>query len=137
MSIKSFIGLENERGEIRGIYCHWNGSPSYTGRILLENYTDKEKINSLLDLGDISSLGPEIGQKQDWNDFNYRWTIAYHRDYDEIYNYENYGSLSTALNRLSYIGYDYMFIFSQNKWIFSSPNLLEWKDLNTFLIQNE
>lgn len=59
MSTRSRIGIENPDGTIRSIYCHWNGYLAGVGTILLEDYQSREKINELLDLGDISSLGWE------------------------------------------------------------------------------
>lgn len=67
MSTRSHIGMKNEDGSVRFIYCHWDGYPSNNGKILLENYTDPRKISELLALGDISSLAPEIGERHDFD----------------------------------------------------------------------
>ena len=63
MSTRSRIAKLNDDGSIRVIYCHSDGYLSYNGRILLEHYTDPAKVDALLDLGDISSLGEEIGEQ--------------------------------------------------------------------------
>ena len=57
MGTRSRIGIKNGNGTITSIYCHWDGYPSYNGRILLENYTDKQTVLTLMKLGDISTLG--------------------------------------------------------------------------------
>lgn len=60
MATRSRIGIEKENGIIYSIYCHWDGYPAYNGRILLENYTNREKVEGLIALGDISVLGKEL-----------------------------------------------------------------------------
>lgn len=67
MGTRSRIGLEYSDGTIKSIYCHWDGYPSHNGKILLEDYTDREKVVQLLELGDLSSLGINIGEKHDFN----------------------------------------------------------------------
>lgn len=72
MATRSRIGIENEDGTIRSIYCHWDGN--LNGEILKNHYTDRNKINELLDLGDISMLGKELNE-----------VVAYSRDRGEEY----------------------------------------------------
>jgi len=60
MSTRSRIAIENEDGTCRSIYCHWDGYPGHNGKILLEEYSDREKLNHLIDLGNLSSLAPNI-----------------------------------------------------------------------------
>ena len=61
MSTRSRIGIEDDDGTILSVYCHSDGDPDYTGRTLVEHYQDKAKVESLLELGNISSLGEGIG----------------------------------------------------------------------------
>lgn len=78
------IGVMRENGKIEGIYCHHDGYPDYVGRILKESYTDIEKINELMKLGDLSVLGPEIGEKHKFEDaYCYEGCTAYGRDRGE------------------------------------------------------
>lgn len=60
MATRSRIAIEYESGAVRSIYSHWNGYPSHNGRILLEHYTDREKVKRLIDLGNLSVLAPEL-----------------------------------------------------------------------------
>lgn len=65
MSTRSTIAKVQEDGQtIRSIYCHFDGYPEYVGKVLQENYTDMNKIDQLLALGDISVLDREIGEAQ-------------------------------------------------------------------------
>lgn len=60
MATRSMIYKEQQDGTLKGIYCHWDGCLEYNGSILLEHYSDPEKLEKLLALGDISSLGEEL-----------------------------------------------------------------------------
>jgi hypothetical protein len=63
MATRSTIALEFADGTVQQVYSHWDGYLEHNGAILLENYTDPFKLRDLIDLGDISSLGPNIGTK--------------------------------------------------------------------------
>lgn len=66
MSTRSRIGIPIRGGKIKSIYCHSDGYPSYNGKVLMENYTDIAKIQAMLEMGDMSSLGAELGEKHDF-----------------------------------------------------------------------
>ena len=83
MGTRSTIGIQNEDGSVTGIYCHWDGYLSHNGRILAENYTDEAKVRELIGLGDISSLGAEIGTAHDFDNAPKGETNAYARDRGE------------------------------------------------------
>ena len=63
MGTRSTIALEFADGTVEQVYCHWDGYLENNGKILFENYSDPFKLRDLIDLGDISSLGKEIGSK--------------------------------------------------------------------------
>jgi len=70
MSTRSRIGLviQHEWAEtVRSIYCHHDGYPSHVGRLLLEHYDTLAKVEELLNLGSLSSLGEVIGEKHDFD----------------------------------------------------------------------
>ena len=84
MATRSAIGMKTPEGKIKAIYCHWDGYVDNNGRILLNDYTDTEKVKSLINLGDLSSLRSEIGEKQDFdNPQSENYCLAYHRDRGE------------------------------------------------------
>jgi hypothetical protein len=64
MSTRSYIVIEKKResGEkfYEGVYCHSDGYPSYNGKILFNHYKDRAKVEKLISLGDLSSLGERI-----------------------------------------------------------------------------
>lgn len=85
MSTRSTIGvLDLEQGTVRSIYCHFDGYPEWVGTILDQSYTSPEKINALIELGDLSSLGHEIGEKHDFETHIEGICRAYGRDRGEV-----------------------------------------------------
>lgn len=72
MSTRSLIGIVKKDGSIQSIYCHHDGYFEGVGKVLTEDYKDPEKVEALIELGDISSLGETLES-----------TVAYHRDRGE------------------------------------------------------
>ena len=96
MGTRSTIALEFADGTVEQVYCHWDGYLSHNGQILLKHYSDPFVLQKLIDLGDISSLGKEIGEKHAFSQFELRaeevqaykeltenWTTFYGRDRGE------------------------------------------------------
>ena len=86
MATRSTIALEFADGTVQQIYCHWDGYLSNNGQILLRHYSDPFKLQRLIDLGAVSSLRPEIGEKQDFDKRetqNENWCLIYGRDRGE------------------------------------------------------
>lgn len=128
MGTRSMIGIENSNGAVTGIYCHWDGYPEHNGKILRDHYTTVTKINRLMKLGDLSSLGPEIGKKHKFDTFGMLkneslayekrtagWCKAYGRDRGED------GTEATLYKDVASFladdrGQDYTYIFRKGKW---------------------
>ena len=88
MATRSRIGMEMPNGEVRSIYCHNDGYPSCVGAMLKEHYTNPEKVEALIALGDISVLGQFVdvnipGVTHTFDNPYHDVTIAYHRDRGE------------------------------------------------------
>lgn len=107
MSTRSLIGIEIEEGKIMAVYCHFDGYPSHNGKILLESYTDSEKIKILISLGSFSSLEAEIDKIK-----------FYANEQDEILEIELYINEKDYLKRCDMI--DYLYLWKNNKWYVSS-----------------
>ena len=83
MATRSSIGVKTADG-ILSIYCHWDGYPSHNGKILKEHYTSPTKVMELLQLGNLSILGPELGEQHDFDGGGVPgWCTAYGRDRGE------------------------------------------------------
>lgn len=62
MGTRSDIIVHRADDKWARIYCHWNGHIAQNGKLLAENYASQELAEALVALGDLSSLGPEIGK---------------------------------------------------------------------------
>ena len=69
MGTRSTIALEFADNTVQQVYCHWDGYLAHNGQILAEHYSDPFKLRELIDLGDLSSLRPEIGTKHAFSQF--------------------------------------------------------------------
>jgi hypothetical protein len=61
MGTRSRIGVMHG-DNVKSVYCHWDGYLEHNGAILQEHY-DSVKANQLVAMGDLSSLGTQIGEK--------------------------------------------------------------------------
>jgi hypothetical protein len=89
MSTRSRIGTRNTDGSITSIYCHSDGYASWMLPILTGHYREAEKIGDLMMLGDLSQLGPEIGERHDYNTHHDNgipkgWCLSFSRDRSEF-----------------------------------------------------
>jgi hypothetical protein len=72
MGTRSTIALEFADGTVQQVYCHWDGYLAHNGQILAKHYADPFKLRDLIDLGDLSSLRPNIGEKHAFSQFELR-----------------------------------------------------------------
>ena len=110
MATRSKIAIENENGTVSSIYCHWDGYPDNNGKILKEYYTDRNKLQQLLELGDISVLKEDLNKVE-----------AYHRDLCKTYyppmEYRNIKSFGKQF------GYEYGYVLTKdNEWLVFENN---------------
>jgi hypothetical protein len=89
------------------VYCHFDGYPSHNGKILLESYTDSEKIKILISLGSFSSLETEIDKIK-----------FYSNEQDGDLEIEHHLNEKDYLKRLGTI--DYLYLWKNKKWYVSS-----------------
>lgn len=84
MGTRSYIGLQIEEDEYLTIFCHYNGYPDDNGAILAEHYDKQEKVESLIQLGDLyflrSKLEPNPDLPHNHSTPQPNVTIAYNRD---------------------------------------------------------
>ena len=82
MATRSRIAIENPDNTVTSIYCHFDGYLSNNGKILQNHYTDRDKVEELIALGNISYLQENLEptEKHTFNDPQACVTLAYHRD---------------------------------------------------------
>ena len=115
MATRGSISIRNEDGTYTGIYCHWDNYLSHTGRILEQHYADETKIRQLMALGSLSSLRPEIGERQDFNQPTSKdWCLAYGRDRGE--RDQEAITTHTVLDLLDRLGQEYDYLWFDGCW---------------------
>ena len=60
MATRSNIGVLQDDGTIKAIYCHWDGYPEGVGATLANHYDSHIRASELVELGDILNLKPSI-----------------------------------------------------------------------------
>jgi hypothetical protein len=133
MATRSTIVKKNEDGSYTGIYCHWDGYPSHNGKILLENYNSQEKVDSLIALGNISSLNRfvtpdpnrptaeanstykkiDLSKPHSFDNSYGDTVVAYHRDRGEDFVQYSRKSLIDVLDK---IDHEYAYVWGDGKW---------------------
>ena len=133
MATRSTIAMKTPEGKIRAIYCHWDGYVGYNGKMLMGEYTDSAKVKQLIDLGDLSYLRKEIGDKHPF-DRNHDepelamyedWCMAYHRDRGEEWARvapQTYDTIGEWVSEFD-MGVEYYYLFEGKDWIVSSGEL--------------
>lgn len=84
MATRSTIAIEKSNGQVEKIYCHWDGYLDNNGEILRKHYANPDKVQRLIDMGDLSCLGVDIGEKHQFADAaGYQGCTFYGRDRGE------------------------------------------------------
>ena len=116
MATRSNIAYKTPEGKILSIYSHWDGYPEHNGELLRRFYNTTDKVKALVALGSISSLGQEIGERQDFNDRSTckdEWTLAYHRDRGEQLSIQEYDDIPSWIADME----EYAYLWNGNEWI--------------------
>jgi hypothetical protein len=121
MGTRSTIALEFADGTVQQVYCHWDGYLDHNGAILKEHYSNPFKLRELIDLGDLSSLRPEIGEKHAFSQFELRaeevagyklltenWCTFYTRDRGEDCPARKYKNTDEYFDCAQQEEYDYI-----------------------------
>jgi hypothetical protein len=121
MATRSRIGMEMPTGEVKSIYCHWDGYPEGVGATLKEHYTNPEKVEALVALGDISSLGRNValnvpGMQHTFDNPDPDVTVAYHRDRQEPYNPARVDASIESFKRSDFEEYGYVYTIN-GEWL--------------------
>lgn len=124
---------------IKAIYCHWDGYLDHNGRILLEHY-HSPKTNQLISLGDLSSLGKEIGEKHSFEDNSHpEWCKFYARDRGEDpADWSVFHSRDEFVAEMGASGCEYFYLMDNGIW-YVSQHGREFERLETAIenMENE
>jgi hypothetical protein len=70
MATRARIGIQLPDGSIRAAYQHWDGYPGGLGYKLIDHWTNPEKVQKAIELGNASTWNQIIGEKCDFDDRN-------------------------------------------------------------------
>jgi hypothetical protein len=124
VATRSFIAVQDSAG-FSAVYCHWDGYPTGVGLTLVESYSDRAKASGLVDLGDISVLGPEIGLPHGFDerfpdgDPRQQWCKFYGRDRGESdVETKRYPTLADLLQGARDCGCEFVYVLpvDGNRW---------------------
>ena len=126
MGTRSTIAIKH--GErIKAVYCHWDGYVDGVGATLYEHYQASSKANNLVALGNISSLGEEIGEKHSFDSrpeegsVEETWTNFYGRDRGEQgQEFKSFGSEAEWMDHYDGSGAEYYYIMDAGVWYVSA-----------------
>tara|TARA_R110000868_G_C10416295_1_gene722857 strand:- start:63 stop:473 length:411 start_codon:yes stop_codon:yes gene_type:complete len=115
MGTRSRIGLELSDGSILSVYHHWDGYPSWLGRILKTHYNSYEKAENLIDGGDMSSCWTN----EQWsNDLLDRNREKYGANYYSYRGEDCPPRLDKNLNEYVGDGEEYAYLYTLNgEWV--------------------
>jgi len=133
MATRSNIGIVNEDKSITSIYVHWDSYPEYVGRILLSHYTTSDRVNKLMQLGNLSQLCEDMcpTESHTFDKPESGVCVVYGRDRgekdQEAIVFEDLGEFEDgAKNSWA----DYQYLFEDNKWSYRNVNnTLGWNYL--------
>jgi hypothetical protein len=109
MATRSRIAIENQDGSVTSVYCHWDGYIKSNGVILNNNYTTKDKVKALIELGNLSSLDKTL-----------ETTVAYARDQGDDLVQSKYNRVEALFDMGFNSGEGYIYCFTKDGiWLVS------------------
>ena len=131
MSTRSYICKELPDGKYKTIYCHHDGYIEFNGVILNDFYNTEAKVDKLLALGNLSSLGvvtePNKHREHSFENPQDYVCVAYGRDRQET---EQEARELTLKQMLKNTWIEYFYVFDKDgKWMVSDAFFPNEKDL--------
>lgn len=122
MAIRATILMVNDDKTITGLYLHNCGSYSIAGETLQEYYSTKDRVESLIALGDLSKLGSKLEPEVKNHSFSNPETdvcVAYARDRGEDLQNYKFEDIESAL---AHTLHSYIYVYDDNVWyVVDSP----------------
>jgi len=118
MATRSNIGMMLPDGQMKFVYCHYDGYTEGVGATLLESYNTPELVSELLSFGDMSFLASEIYLSSDTHSFDTperNVTVFYNRDRGESENDARFATIEEWHKEHSSC-IDYLYLFSAGRW---------------------
>jgi hypothetical protein len=112
MATRGRIAIELKDGSVLSIYSHWGNYPEHNGRILRTHYNTREKVETLIDSGDVSCLWTDKDwDGNDWSDCKYQ-ALTY-----KMRGEDCPPRLDANLNEYLENGEEYAYLFVNGEWV--------------------
>lgn len=122
MSTNSTISIKHGEDDYESVYCHWDGYPAWNGQLLYTFYDTADKVNALLEQGDISSLGANIGEYIPMDSLDQADNEKKYRNFQCSFYKRDRGENNVDKQHCSSLGecetqaYNYLFDETDGKW---------------------
>ena len=122
MSTNSTISIKHGEGDYESVYCHWDGYPAWNGQLLYAFYDTADKVNALLEQGDISSLGANIGEYVPMDSYDQADKEKKYRNFQCSFYKRDRGENNvdkqhcSSLRECEAQAYNYLFDETDGKW---------------------
>ena len=131
MATRSRIGIQLSDDSILSVYHHWDGYPSWLGRILRTHYNSRSKVEELIDGGDMSvcwtkerwtgkELAPYVKEIKETEEYGAQYYSQRGEDCPPRYDETKEEFLSN--------GEEYSYIFRDGAWVAYDMNEFNDKD---------
>ena len=124
MSTRSRVGIKEKDGTVRSIYVHFDGYIAGVGKTLYESYRNADKIEQLINLGDMSSINSEVEKCEPYNQRGEDLNIA--TDTVESFK-KNWASC----------GEEYVYLYTDGRWMTNSIYKEKWESLDSLMKDDE
>lgn len=146
MSTRAYIIMQTKEGKYRGVYNHFDGYLSGIGMTLKNYYSNYEKVEQLIELGDLSIVGEKIEPAPVVRQYGFDWryneefeklpdveqtklaneepchTVAYARDRGEELYYAKWDTLKDIHQNFKETSMiEYVYLFRNDQWYYYCP----------------
>ena len=115
MGTRSRIGLQLE-GQIISVYHHWDGYPEWLGVTLNKKFNTREKVEELIDGGDMSSCDSEYGWDYDEDSKREVSAPTYYSERGEDCPPKISESITEYLDQTERTDGEYAYLFDNGEW---------------------
>jgi hypothetical protein len=113
MATRGCIAIHNPDGSVTSIHAHFDNYLDGTGATLVNHYTDPVKVQALINLGAVSSLRSELGQKHQFDHCASNWCTFYGRDRGDP---DSDAVTSPSVQQWLQHGQEYNYLFRDGEW---------------------
>lgn len=124
MSTRSRVGIKEKDGTVRSVYVHFDGYVAGVGKTLYESYRNADKIEQLINLGDMSSINSEVEKCEPYTQRGEDLNIA--TDTVESFK-KNWTSC----------GEEYVYLYTDGRWMTNSVYKGKWESLDSLMKDDE